>query len=115
MRVLLLGRFSTDALSVDSREELLTTMRTTLQQSFSLAQLELLVFSRSSSRTDAAKRHVAPLNVLLLERSGAAFAHQRSLKAHDDALHVHRSRFRALVRIEAERAVAQLCHKPSQN
>lgn len=113
IRVLLLGRFSTDTLTPDSHEDLLTTICTTLQQSFSLVQLELLVFTSSSSRADAAKRHVAPLTELLQERNGASFTQQRSLRAHEDALHAHRSRFRALVRIEAERAAAQLCAIPS--
>ncbi|GAB9464716.1 hypothetical protein Gpo141_00002142 [Globisporangium polare] len=113
IRVLLLGRFSTDTPTPDSHEDLLTTICTTLQQSFSLVQLELLVFTSSSSRADAAKRHVAPLTELLQERNGASFAQQRSLRAHEDALHAHRSRFRALVRIEAERAAAQLCAIPS--
>lgn len=115
MRVLLLGRISTITVPVDSYEDLLTTICSTLQQSFSLVQLELLAFTNTSSRADAAKRHVAPLNALLLERSASSFTQQRSIRLHEDALHAHRSRFRALVRIEAELAAAQWCTNPSQN
>ncbi|KAF1318163.1 Dimethyltransferase, partial [Globisporangium splendens] len=60
-------------------------------------------------RLHSASERVADMNALLQDRNGTLDTLPRNLQAqHDAELHTQRCRFRALVRIEAERVIAQL-------
>uniref|UniRef100_K3X5N3 Uncharacterized protein n=1 Tax=Globisporangium ultimum (strain ATCC 200006 / CBS 805.95 / DAOM BR144) TaxID=431595 RepID=K3X5N3_GLOUD len=115
LRILLLGRFisppSPPSPSPSSPRDTVAlrnsmdAIASILQTSASLMLVELRTWPQSA----AIAQCVADMNVLLQDRNGTLATLPRNLQAqHDAELHTQRCRFRALVRIEAERVIAQL-------
>lgn len=115
MRALLVGRFSIPSARSDQAQSASTTSIPILDEIFatlqSSAALSLVELHTTPNAADTARR-VAAINAALQARNGVLSTQERSLRAHHaEELHTQRCRFRALVRMEAERVITQLCQR----